>query len=90
MKRPCTRIRNRHQQNVSALNDEPLVIDQNISNPDIVDIKLQETLVPKQKEQVTRMLTDTTIALGDLQVLRPFSPIEERRATLRAISRQKN
>ena len=39
---------------------------------------------------VTRVLTDTAIALGDLQVLKPFSPTEERRATMRAISRQKH
>lgn len=63
--------------------------DENITNTDIVDIKLQETIVPKKKS-VTRVLTDTAIALGDLQVLKPMSPTEERRATLRAISRHKN
>ena len=86
MKRPCTRIRQRHHL-LSTVNHEAISRDQNITNTDIVDIKVLEAIIPAKKKTVTRVLTDTAIALGDLQVLKPFSPTEERRATLRAVSR---
>lgn len=86
MKRPCTRIRQR-QHLLSTVNHEAISRDQNITNTDIVDIKVLEAILPAKKKTVTRVLTDTAIALGDLQVLKPFSPTEERRATLRAVSR---
>ena len=76
---------------LTTLNNEMVLPrDQTITNTDIVDIKVHDTIMPKKKNTVTRVLTDTAIALGDLQVLKPMSPTEERRATLRAISRQKN